>query len=286
MTDRVRAAPASSGLATPRDVPDLLPHELEAIELGLRWSADRVAEESGILERLAVDSLGSPVVVVQAAPGVADEVALVQALGYSGWIEANPDAFRHLIRRSGVKRTDPGALRLLVVAASFAPRTISAARASRADVKLVLSTGVGHPVVGIEQRLFTTILDGAVRPETFEPAPDPRVADHFQGPHQPMQPLYERLIERIRSDVGPIDEIRPTEKYVGLWRRNLFAAVYVAPKEIDVELRLASAPKNLRLHPELGWDWRGRGSFWFAVRRPEDLDGDALAWIRESYLDS
>ena len=135
--------------------------------------------------------------------------------------------------------------------------------------------GITH---GAANRTALVVLDGLAAKSA--PSPDEAVDSLYSGKKAALRPLHELLMAQVRS-LGPDVEFAPKRAYLSLRRRTQFAMVQPAVTRLDLGLVLKDHPTSERLESAATFN----ALFTHRVRlsRPEDIDGELMAWLREAY---
>ena len=111
-------------------------------------------------------------------------------------------------------------------------------------------------------------------------AEDP-VAAQYRGPKAGLRPIYDAIVERVRSFGGYV-ELAPRKAYVSLRRSKQFALVQPSTKtRVDVGIQLKGAEPEGRL--EASGKWNTMVSHRVRVTAAEQVDDELETWLREAY---
>ncbi len=103
------------------------------------------------------------------------------------------------------------------------------------------------------------------------------VDEHYGGRNAPLRPLYETLIDKVRS-FGPDIEFAPKKAYVSLRRRKQFGQVGPAAGQLEVCLNLPGEPTTDRQRQA-----SGMATHRVRVRQEQELDDELIGWLRQAY---
>lgn len=109
------------------------------------------------------------------------------------------------------------------------------------------------------------------------PAGTDLVATHYSGRHAVLRPLYDAIVERVRS-FGPDVELAPKKGYVSLRRSKQFGQVGPAAGQLEVCVNLPGHPATERLQPI-----SGMATHRVRIREESELDAELFSWLREAY---
>ena len=109
------------------------------------------------------------------------------------------------------------------------------------------------------------------------PTDNQLVDEHYAGRNAPLRPLYETLIDTVRS-FGPDVELAPKKAYVSLRRRKQFGQVGPAAGQLEVCLNLPGEPTTDRLRQA-----SGMATHRVRVREEQELDDELIGWLRQAY---
>ncbi len=103
------------------------------------------------------------------------------------------------------------------------------------------------------------------------------VDEHYGGRNAGLRPLYEMVIDKVRS-FGPDIELAPKKAYVSLRRRKQFGQVGPAAGQLEVCLNLPGEPATDRLRAT-----SGMATHKVRVRDTHELDDELMGWLRQAY---
>lgn len=103
------------------------------------------------------------------------------------------------------------------------------------------------------------------------------VDEHYSGKNAALRPLYETVIETVRS-FGPDIELAPKKGYVSLRRRKQFGQVGPAAGQLEVCLNLPGEPTTDRLRPA-----SGMATHRVRIGEEQELDSELIGWLRQAY---
>jgi predicted transport protein len=103
------------------------------------------------------------------------------------------------------------------------------------------------------------------------------VAGHYSGRHATLRPMYEAVIEAVRT-FGTDIELAPKKTYVSLRRRKQFGQVGPAAGRLEVGVNLPGHPATDRLKP-----MSGMASHRVRLAAGDRIDDELIGWLREAY---
>lgn len=109
------------------------------------------------------------------------------------------------------------------------------------------------------------------------PEGDDLVATHYAGRHAVLRPVYDAVVERVRS-FGPDVELAPKKTYVSLRRSKQFGQVGPAAGTLEVCVNLPGHPGTDRLRPT-----SGMATHRVRITGAAELDDELVGWLREAY---
>lgn len=136
MTTHVLGVSASARAMSEREIQSAFERAYEQIEPGLKWIASFVGTGRGIIDSLAIDQEGNPVVLEFKREGASTYDALIQAMDYAVWCSENFEWIEKTIRNTGHSDPIQRDIRIMVVASEFDERIKNAARALEFDISL------------------------------------------------------------------------------------------------------------------------------------------------------
>jgi predicted transport protein len=139
--------------------------------------------------------------------------------------------------------------------------------------------GLGHSTASI------ITAESMKADDYIEPTPDELVATQYAGEKSALRPIYERIVAEVEA-IGDGVQIEPRQTYVALTRGRQFAVIQPSTKtRVDLGLVLASTQPTERLRAA-GSFGSGRITHRLALSSVDDLDHEALAWLRQAYAEA
>jgi hypothetical protein len=195
----------------------------------------------GVMDTLAIDSDGKPVILEFKKSNANSRDALIQGMDYWSYCTRHFNQLKNIIE-SKLKDTSKklGAeisneFRLIIVAGDFDERLLRAASALACEVMLLsyrLLKQDNKVLIIPHPRLISSKLD---RPE---PKPPKKLDDHFKGKER-LRPLYDQLIEQLKKMQVPFHVNEQPQDYIGLaGDKKQYAALNIKNKWIRVDLSL------------------------------------------------
>lgn len=213
-------------------------------DTGLRYLGSFINIGVGIMDTLALDSDGRPVIMEYKRPGGDDMGALLQAMDY--WVYCTQhfghlktiilEKLAELKQETDIDISDE--IRIIVVAEAFDERLERAVSALQAETmllsyRLIKKDGdallIPHPRVASSTTVYKT-----------EKKPPKKLDDHFRSKER-FQPLFDKLLERLRAMNLPVQLNAQPQNYIGI-ESDKRAYVWLHPKInwIRLDLRLSS----------------------------------------------
>ncbi len=110
---------------------------------------------------------------------------------------------------------------------------------------------------------------------------DDLVSNQYSGAKEPLRPIYDALIEGIRS-FGPDVEISPKKAYVSLRRKKQFGLVQPSTKtRVDVGINLKGTEPSGRL--EASGSFNSMVSHRVRISEAGQVDSELLGWLKQAY---
>lgn len=140
--------------------------------------------------------------------------------------------------------------------------------------------GMGHGDANLIANLHLKAAGGPIVQQGLEaPSEDAALDEIYAGAKAPLRPIHEAAMNEIRK-LGEF-EVVPKKGYVSLRRKKQFAMVGLATKgRIEVGLNLKDLDATTRL---VAMPPGGMCQYKVFLSRPEDVDGELLAWVRLAY---
>ena len=137
--------------------------------------------------------------------------------------------------------------------------------------------GLGHVQAG-------TVVEAADRaPGERSPTAEELIDAQYDGKSE-LRRVFERLRAEIEA-VGDDVEVEPRKTYVAFSRGRQFALAQPSTRDrLDVGLALAEAGNGDRLRPADSFGSE-RITHRVAVRSPDEVDAELVAWLRRAYED-
>jgi hypothetical protein len=110
---------------------------------------------------------------------------------------------------------------------------------------------------------------------------DSLVDTQYGGAKSGLRPIYEDLVERVKSFGGDV-EIAPKKAYVSLRRSKQFALIQPSTKtRVDVGINLKGVDPTDRLEPS--GSFNSMCSHRVRVTEGEQVDDELVGWLRSAY---
>jgi hypothetical protein len=255
-------------------------HELEA---DLTPIDHFVPCSSGQIDLLCIDKDTNPVVIEFKAVEDASEEALIQSMDYASWVDRNPDTIMRFIeeKKPGLlEGKGLGDVRIIIVAPGFDARMLRAAEMVEPDILLRRYICFEHPQIG-RWLHYETEYDSRSDKGTPVVPHEYKVDFHFAGNKARFRPLYDKLLERLKSELG--DFVPYAKKYyLALQTTYNFAVIHVYSDRIEVGFALEGSEHSDRAKDATNWGWS-----WLthsvSIRDENDIDDELIGWIKESY---
>jgi len=277
---------------------DVLPKKVEVSERELQKIAEGMLNElesdlvpidhfvpcsSGQIDLLCIDRDVNPIVIEFKAVEGASEEALIQSLDYASWVDRNADTIMRFVeeKKPGLlEGKGLGDVRIIIVAPDFEARMLRAAEMVEPDILLRRYICFEHPQIG-KWLHYETEYDS--RSDKGTPVvPHEYKADfHFAGNKVKLKPLYDKLLEKLKSELG--DFVPYAKKYyMALQSTYNFAVIHIYSDKIEVGFALEIAEHGDRVKDATNWGWS-----WLthsvSIRDEKDIDDELIGWIKESY---
>ena len=225
----------------------------ERLEAGLIKIASFVGTGVGIIDSLAIDDEGNPVVFEFKREGGSAYEALIQALDYAVWCNENFSWLEKTIHDLGHKKQISRNIRIIIVASAFDERIKNAARGLEFDVQLV-SFGIyedgGNTLILPRIEADTTVSRSAKEP------PPPKTKDqHLIGLSENIAKLYAKFEDRIKGFTGVTVNYQP-QNYIGLQYKGYnFVGVHPKREWIRLDMLLTSDEARTQGYVGMSGDW-------------------------------
>ncbi len=246
---------------------------LEKLEEGLKVVDNEVYTSTGRIDTLAIDKTKNPVV-IEYKTSQQDE-ALIQALDYANWLNKEQDtAVRIINRKFGndfVSIETLGDARIILIAPSFSERLINASKLIEPNIKLFECLSFKGNKIMIKE-----IRSEGTRPlskQTYS------IDEKFEGNYAAMKPVFEKLRRAVESFGPDKPEIYAKMYYIGIKRKHMFAVISVFTTRLDIHFKLNVPHEDARLEAS---EWTGFTNA-VSISKPEDVDEQLIAWLKESY---
>lgn len=213
---------ADPKLLSEKEIQTAFEESLDSIERGLIKVASYVGTAVGIIDCLALNDSGSPVVIEFKKSGRPAYEAFIQVLDYAVWCRDNFSWLEKTIRNLGFDRELSRNIGVMVVASDFDDRLKRATLGAGFDVQLV-SFGIYD--YNAENIIVPRIeIDSSSRP-VGEPAPPKTKSQHFSDSSEDIKSLFERFEKRV-LEIGGMSVNYQPQNYVGfrLHGQNIVAA--------------------------------------------------------------
>jgi predicted transport protein len=102
----------------------------------------------------------------------------------------------------------------------------------------------------------------------------------YTGAKAGLRPIYDALIERVKSFGGDV-EISPKKTYVSLRRRKQFGLIQASATRIDVGINLKGTSATER--PEPSGSFNAMVSHRVRVASVKDVNKELEGWLRKAY---
>jgi predicted transport protein len=259
----------------------MIENDLKCLEETLLYVDHFVQIGSGIIDTLAIDSEGNPVVIEYKVEEGADETALLQTLSYASWVDKNPDSMLRFIRekKPEVKVESLGDVRIIIVTPTFTERTKQAAEMVEPDILLKRYIAFELPSIGKKLYLETIYDSRARRPKSGPTAYS--IDYHFEGSYAKMKPIFEQLVseaEKLGDDV----KIEPKKFYIAFRRAYNFAVINVYTSKLEVGFPVPSTEPDTRMIDISKWGF-SRILYGIILKDKNDIDERLLKWLKASY---
>jgi hypothetical protein len=237
-----------------REIQDAFEHGYAQLEAGLKRISSFVGIGVGVIDSLAIDVEGNPVVVEFKKIGGSAYDALIQAMDYAVWCRENFSWVEKTIRNAGHGDTIFRAIRIIIVAAEFDERIKRAARALEFDARLV-SFAI-HDYGGNTLIVPRVEVDTSVYRASEEPLPPKTKQQHFTNLSESIVHLYDKFEDAVRR-LPDVDANYQPQGYIGIrYRGRNFVAVY--PKREWLRLDAPLSAEEARIEGYVGYssgDW-------------------------------
>ncbi len=238
-----------------REIQDAFEHGYGRLEAGLKRISSFVGTGVGVIDSLAIDAEGNPVVVEFKKIGGSAYDALIQAMDYAVWCRENFSWVEKTIRNMGHTESIFRAIRIIIVAAEFDERIKRAARALEFDTRLV-SFAI-HVYVGDTLVIPRVEVDTSVYRASEEPLPPKNKQQHFANLPENLMHLYDKFEDAIRQRLPDVDANYQTQGYIAIrYRGRNF--LYVYPKREWLRIDAPLSAEEARVEGYVGYssgDW-------------------------------
>jgi len=261
-----------------KELQKLFEKNLDSIEEGLKYVSSFFEIGVGVIDTLAVDDDGTPVI-IEFKIGSFDEDALIQLMTYYSWFAKDQNhALRiknEIKRKTNVDNINEDDIRLMAVGSEIPDEVKNASWALEPRIKFI-SYSTSKDTNGETLVLPRTVLDTRSRERRV---PEPRnLEDHFLGSEE-MRPIYEELKKRILEIDQNINFNPAPLYYIGVSRKKVFCWISVKRKWLRVSLLLTQeevgkSPRYTKEDEESGY---------IHVKSIKDIDDELMNWIRTAY---
>lgn len=236
-----------------KEIQEVFERDYDKLEPGLKHVGSFIATTVGIMDSLALDDEGNPVIVEFKREGGSSYEALIQAMDYAVWCSESSSWLEKTVLTLGHTKPITDNIRIIVVAAAFDERIKRAARGVEFDVQLIS--------YAMHEDSETTLLvprieiDTAGTLSTKETQPPKSKEQHLKKLSDPLADLYTKYEDALKKLPNVTVNYQP-QNYIGFqFKRQNFVAVFPKREWIRLDFRLTSEEARTPGFVEMSGGW-------------------------------